>query len=701
MKCINRAIHPAAFLMGWNEDIRVCDEFANVFGVPQVLPFITLITIMAKFAQRNFRIPSSHHSHFMPFSTVSSNLCSLIGTHAEFIASHLRGLRIYTPNPVYISLSNISVNIPLPLTSSPSLPPEFNSEQSEKVRACTICGFEGLEVLYQKSHSLGVFSRGHPLGSNMNTFCKLLFSIVTFSKGEYHMNCKKCKFLFDMRRGDCTQMITHAASHSPESLIFKENDTLISATKRIWKLICTRSFETNFEVCVPCNRFFPNLKYLVLHTSLFHRSVTKNVCLTCKKKFNGNMNTHIERYHPSENKCPFLCDVKPNLFVHHIIKAHAQNLRYPYALNDIEHSELIKLSKKSKFLQVVNSDTVIFNGKTLTLDVTFMNEIKAIVQYHGSNKDHINSYIRTDNLTGQILKSVIYARYQKLLLSPQIKALIMRAPIAAILNRLLLFFRYKYRQIIPQHSTTAIFSDIPQKFSLCVHTSMQKITDFELVNYQAVLIGNNLFRQVDTDRNEICLLNLTNPEPSYWKIGGLSMLSNRNAKFEENLNNALATLPMNCNHLIFVEASLSPILKTIPIQQRLTFLKENFKELAIQFIKNIIDISEHYRKVVIVTMPHTLFSAFHQEESLYVQMFNATITTIALRLDLYLMDFHQIGVFEVKENVNKPTFSTHSTYPFTILTDKEENLTIEGQNLIRKHFRDFHFEFKWLINCIK
>ena len=695
MKCNTGYLAPRLFLLGLYQEVKLCPDLQDILELDnRVILLITLLTVLKKFIDRGIKVPCSLISHFTPFVQITeNNHFSFVGNHIEFVNPKIRILRFDPNDREFVFVSNLE-SIDKSMQSQLDVP---KLSISEKV--CHTCGLTASNETFENFHKNGHFSTGHLLNisGEPDKMSAFMYTILNITKNHFKFYCKHCSFGDDIRKGDSKRFIEHIIQHSEKYSTFDKVKSIRCAQRELLKDIKSNTF--NFEVCVSCYRIFETPAHLILHEQLFHPVKRVHFCLICKKKYFGKVSVHVQTYHKEVQMCPFNCYAIANVLIHHIILFHRENLKVPLCLNHIELSEILRI--RSMKCKKYSNITLTHKSKTCVMDRTFDRIVKNIITLDGLNSSQLKAYVNLEKNSLRTIRLLLQAKGNSAPLHDISKSWFKQFHVTHVVNLLNNASGYIFKNSVQQTSPLNIFRELKCKRKLHLYPNIEMLPLFEINQYDAILVGNNLLMQINSDPNIIRCMNLSVDRRQAWKIKSFSFETNEKHNFEEHILKQIVKLETGAVKMMFIESSITPFLEKIDPTDRVQFLKDNVDEIACNFLHMIVKMLRQYEHIVIVTVPHTLFSSSFVEESKIVREYNEKLKVAALKLDIGIVELHQYGINEIHYNSPKSRYFSSTVYQFCSIVDYSETLTSEGKRLFLNHIRDYIAEYVWTVNRVK
>ena len=631
-----KALNLTTFIAGMFNEAKLCTHLKRLLELDQeVLPLTSILCIIHNLLKENdeVQIPIQLLSHFAPYKSLQKEtILTILCHHLRFNEPKLRYLFI---NP--LGLCTIKVIDFQPTEPTPEVQTESNILDCQICKTCS--GFY-LREKYENHIRRGPFAENHYLHKTSDIEVQMLLACNAFDFLGHRAQCKSCEAEYSILQST-QEILDHAILHA--SVFLKANENLTDAKRILWAKL--NQTERNLpHICILCNRMFPTLQVLYLHLSLFEHRVAKHMCMECKVCIYSTMEEHIERMHEDERLCPFMCKVPPNVLAHHLNSRHLQ-------LNHlIPNTEICKIREITsnrmcpdtvtgisgqitfnrqiiKLVRSISNQSIqtVFTNMYKVIDVQGWDEAEVIYKARVGNK-HIPPYITRDALRNKL----------------------------KVIAKLIIKQHVKTTNPKREESPYLIFNApviTPDDYSF-PHEVDVLYTEDLLDHFQVILLGNDLFGQVKSDR-PFPLFNLSTPEPAAWTFPSTgTQLPTVLNDFTHHALREANKIMRGCTKTVILEASLKPILMKIPGPQRVHFLQNNIENLAKAILEIAVKVQARCKNLAISTYLHSINSAYLLEELPYINQYNELLKVGALHLQMGIVDLARLGINVLQTNSN-------------------------------------------------
>ena len=681
-----KAIDLGAFLTGLFEVVRPCSFLRQLLDLEQrQAPFPIVLTMLMNGIERqkNIAIPLSMLDHFQPYAQITKeNALEILSKHLRYVDINLKYLFINPKTPCTIRVHDFE-------PVEPRFLPDVELIPSSIGKVCHHCTRFFAHAEYEKHVALGPFSSTHVMGSNTDLEIRMLLALNTFNFISHQASCKFCSTVYNLKYHS-SELSAHAILHASHSLL--PNDTLTEGKRKLWSAI-KKIDGSDVQICLPCNRIFANMRFYYLHLVLFSHSIAKNICLGCRIVYNGLATEHIAERHDFDQRCPFICDVGPNILSHHMYNSHPN---IDYLVPAIEADKIRINSQQLSF-----SNVIIGEYGQIKLDRIYWQRVLSLCSapIYGLSSSVRYTYI--DDEGWKIASRVLSARESKNVIKSEYRAPINRN-LFRILTKIILKNQFKNSGLKREESLSKMFLDeitMQENFAEIYHSNIH-YNDAVLQNYDVIIAGNHNFKNISSTVN-MRILNFSIETPSIWKFNSSgAILPDVNNEYGDYIFHMASRLPKDTEHTFVIECSLHPWLITIPTENRARTLQSSIENLAHGFLKLAVQIQKICKHTAITTCLHVTNSSNYAEEMIYMNQFNEILKTAALTLQLGLVDIANIGIFTSQFQHGSQHYRVNTSIIDPII-ENNGKLTVKGKGYISNLIFEFEQEKRLLINQVK
>lgn len=691
LKC-RKAINPDVFWKGMHLNVRICRHFKEILGIDnRIINLANLFSLIVSRInqEKNVKIPRRFWHHFDFIVKINiNNYINVLAVHMRFIDASLSYCFI-NPDPAKhpqntYSVPRINIQTMNPVEKQPEEFLDNPPIENAKGYVCKTCNGFYLPDNYKTHAELGPFAPNHSLAYNTDVEIQILVTINILSFKENRVECRFCPAVFNLLFHS-SEMNKHAIGHANQLL--NDDVSLLEAKEVLWEK--TKDLpKSDLSVCLACNRIFPSPRHLFLHISIFDHTDEKNICLQCRICIRYKLQDHILAQHPEDAVCPYMCQVPSNEFPNHFHLFHNQ------ASNNVPQTEVRKLKEEIQDFNYENEINGLYGIIKFDrhMDVT----IKSQCLYQPIIPYIVGLYKDIDAQGWIMAENIINSRIDNKLIRIDYIPHIILNPLRFV-SKVIMKNRQSNSEATQIENYHQLFDSpiLPTDTLQFLSQAKIRYTRDLLSNFDAILLGNNQFRFIGSEE-DIKLLNLSTAQMSGWKFNNTGVsFKNLNLEFDEFVMNELAKLDPDCSKTIFVESSLQPYMDTMPKEQRVHFLRQNVKNLAVAYLVLINKIHQQFRNVVVTTTFHSVNSCFYNQELEYIKMYNQYLRVGALHLQLGLLECDAFGI---NSFISEDETIYYKTDPqiCKAMCDNRGTLTTFGRQMFRRKFKEFEYERTFL-----